>query len=643
MRFRATRADATRREAADAHHPPNPSAPRGGVLELQRKAGNRAVSGWVTSQVDASAARGEGGGPLPAIVRDVLRGPGRPLDGQTRAAMEPRFGRDLGDVRIHADARAARSADAVDARAYTVGRDIVLAAGQAGSGVEARTLLAHELTHVVQQTARGGARASGPALEREANATARRVAQGGERASIAHSSPPMLARQPNPPGSPPPAPAPAAAAPAPAAPAPAAPAPAAPVPAQYTYSETPLPNGQVQIRATGTVGDPLVRRPGLEKKYPLPSEAGLPGCDRWHLAGPNAIGADDGIVYTTKNFNISKTAQVENLVRGARVEMRAQGGQVYFDFTAKVRVIKEVDGVQIRVLDEVTWKVGKLPKGAKNVISVVNETVNPPLPPNVAPPPAATAVKSAAARAPAPAKAATAKAPSSVPVEPAAPVAAPRPAAPAKPAVVEPPLVEPAPPAASKPAVVEPPPAAAKPAPGGLKGAAKGLAGKAGGAFAFALPFVAGLIHGPAVAKRIEEKAQKEGYVPRGAPSGLGWVYDLGSWFIDPGNDADKSVPIDKRLNVGVLRGRMRATANAKKPGETLVIAWDVGLCKFDFFGNQEVEQRRVTYQKQPDGRWTVLSGDASGTPDFNRILSPDVPDSAIESVMVSDRCSATA
>jgi hypothetical protein len=514
----------------------------------------------------------------------------------------------------------------VDARAYTVGRNIVLAAGAGGSGAEAQRLLAHELTHVVQQTGRRGGRASGPALEREADATARRVTQGGGRASITHSSPAMLARQPNPPGSPPPAPAPPG------------PAPAAPVPAQYKYTETPLGNGQVQIRATGTVGDPILR-PGLEKKYPLPSEAGLPGCDRWHLAGPNAVGADDGIVYTTRNFNISKTAQVENTVRAARAEMRAQGGDVYFDFTAKVRVIKEVDGVQIRVLDEVTWRVGKLPKGAKNVISVVNETVVPPLPPGVAPPPVAGAVKSAAsARPPAPARASAPRPPSAVVAEPVAPVA-PKPAAPARPAVVEPP-------AAARPPVVEPPVTGARPPAGGLKGTVKGLAGKVGGAFGFALPFVAGLVHGPAVEKRIEEKAQKEGYVPRNAPSGEGFwdrLYDIGSFFVDPGNDADKAVPIDKRLNVGVLRSRMRATAAAKQPGQTLVITWDVGKCKFDFFGNQEVEQRRLTYQKQSDGSWKVVSGDATDTPDFNRILSPDVPDSAIESVMITDRCAASA
>ncbi|HEU4456312.1 MAG TPA: DUF4157 domain-containing protein, partial [Longimicrobium sp.] len=63
-------------------------------------------------------------------MHDVLRSPGRPLDDETRRCMEPRFGHSFADVRIHADARAARSAAAVSAHAYTVGRDVVFGAGR---------------------------------------------------------------------------------------------------------------------------------------------------------------------------------------------------------------------------------------------------------------------------------------------------------------------------------------------------------------------------------------------------------------------------------------------------------------------------------------------------------------------------------
>lgn len=77
---------------------------------------------------------------------------GRPLPPRLRAFMEPRFGRDFSRVRIHTDGRAADLARAVRAHAFTVGADIVLAAGQFLSSTESvQRLLAHELTHVAQQ------------------------------------------------------------------------------------------------------------------------------------------------------------------------------------------------------------------------------------------------------------------------------------------------------------------------------------------------------------------------------------------------------------------------------------------------------------------------------------------------------------
>ncbi len=89
---------------------------------------------------------------VPPIVHEVLRSPGQPLDPATRAFMEPRFGHDFGPVRVHTDARAAQSAQSVNALAYTVGRDVVFDAGQyAPHTREGKSLMAHELTHVVQQ------------------------------------------------------------------------------------------------------------------------------------------------------------------------------------------------------------------------------------------------------------------------------------------------------------------------------------------------------------------------------------------------------------------------------------------------------------------------------------------------------------
>ena len=84
-----------------------------------------------------------------------MRSPGHALDEDTRAFMEPRFGVDLSGVRVHTDARAAESARAVQAHAYTVGQDIVFAPNRFAPGTgSGRELLAHELAHTVQQ--RGG-------------------------------------------------------------------------------------------------------------------------------------------------------------------------------------------------------------------------------------------------------------------------------------------------------------------------------------------------------------------------------------------------------------------------------------------------------------------------------------------------------
>jgi hypothetical protein len=89
---------------------------------------------------------------VPQIVHDVLRSPGEPLDRETRAFMEPRFGHDFSKVRIHTDAKAAESAWAVNALAYTVGKNVVFGAGQYAPGTtNGQRLMVHELTHVMQQ------------------------------------------------------------------------------------------------------------------------------------------------------------------------------------------------------------------------------------------------------------------------------------------------------------------------------------------------------------------------------------------------------------------------------------------------------------------------------------------------------------
>ena len=116
---------------------------------------NPPLSRTATSSVPTTA--------VPGVAHVVVNSPGTPLDGGTRAFFEPRFGDDFGNVRVHADHHAAVSADAVNAKAYTLGNDIVFGAGEyaphTGAG---RRLIAHELAHVAQQA--GGAP---PALRRQ--------------------------------------------------------------------------------------------------------------------------------------------------------------------------------------------------------------------------------------------------------------------------------------------------------------------------------------------------------------------------------------------------------------------------------------------------------------------------------------------
>jgi hypothetical protein len=122
----------------------------------------------------------------PPIVHEVVRAPGQPLDAATRAFMEPRFGHDFSRVRVHADARAAASARAVGARAYTVGDHVVLGTGSGShTAPDQRRVLAHELTHVVQQSrlpngGPPGQRLSeaGDRAEQEAERVAAAVADG---------------------------------------------------------------------------------------------------------------------------------------------------------------------------------------------------------------------------------------------------------------------------------------------------------------------------------------------------------------------------------------------------------------------------------------------------------------------------------
>lgn len=161
-------------------------------------AGGSAKQHWSISGVNMTApVQRKASGPAaaadaPPVVHQVLDSPGRPLDRASRDFFEPKFGHDLGDVRLHTDGQAADSARAVSASAYTVGNDVVFGPG---TSPHQKPLLAHELAHVVQQS-RGGATTSldpHSPLERDADRAAG-AAVSGLPAEVKGSASPSLAR-----------------------------------------------------------------------------------------------------------------------------------------------------------------------------------------------------------------------------------------------------------------------------------------------------------------------------------------------------------------------------------------------------------------------------------------------------------------
>jgi hypothetical protein len=124
------------------------------VMRMPDPAAIHSTTGAVTNtlQRKCSVSAAPQSAAAPPIVHEVLCSAGQPLDHATRTFFEPRLGHDLSGVRTHTDSRAAQSAAAVDALAYTSGRDIVFSNGQYSPGTASgQRLLAHELAHVAQQ------------------------------------------------------------------------------------------------------------------------------------------------------------------------------------------------------------------------------------------------------------------------------------------------------------------------------------------------------------------------------------------------------------------------------------------------------------------------------------------------------------
>src|SRR4051812_12447324 len=154
------------------------------LLDMQRKAGNRSVTAWVQTKLEVGAADdtyeqeaddiastvvGHGGAPSgghgggdgagdgftasPQLASFVSRGGGAPLSTAVRRNLEPRFGLDFKDVRVHTDSTTGSMAESIGARAFTYGNDVYFGKGSYRPGSrDGDHLLAHELTHVAQQT-----------------------------------------------------------------------------------------------------------------------------------------------------------------------------------------------------------------------------------------------------------------------------------------------------------------------------------------------------------------------------------------------------------------------------------------------------------------------------------------------------------
>lgn len=170
------------------------AGPRASQRPPATAGGIRAVLGGeieVHEVAEGPAALARGFRPDGDFVRslDVQRGRGAALPDPTRERMEGAFGADFSAVRVHTDSQAARLAAQVQARAFTRGPDIFFGRGAYDPGSRAgQRLLAHELTHCVQQRAAPGPTvqaeleigAAGDAFEREADRVADRVVAGGD-------------------------------------------------------------------------------------------------------------------------------------------------------------------------------------------------------------------------------------------------------------------------------------------------------------------------------------------------------------------------------------------------------------------------------------------------------------------------------
>ncbi len=602
---------------------------------------------------------------VPPAVRRTLTTAGQPLDSATREHFEPRFGRDFGSVRIHADHRASEAARGVAAQAFTVGRDIVFARGHYAPETErGRQLLAHELTHVVQQSGEPRQRTRKPAKEGSATGGAQSGGQEGHLSflSAAH---------------------------------------------EFTHLSRPAQPGLIQRQPVvgGTDADdeeaadepaPMPRPSLLSLDYSGPQACGGQPCftDEMIYHTPDAVG-QELVEPTTAQLPppIGEIGQYQVSV-GPMLSEEQRRTQPSPAGAAAVATPSQLppqpgpqrvvlggnDAVSGRAAASMSKQTGQPIVGLRegtlvgaNEISLVahgNEDVvrvgNTRLPPREL----ATRLVEAGWRGgtvrlvscdtavvggPAPYGQQLANELAALGADSAV-------IAPKGGAYVEPGL-------GGLPRVLPP---GATPIPANLRRLGRGWgyfvpeveAGAAPPPGEAALPFLhpgtwsgAGwgaakmvalialsYIHNRAVARRVAEEREKTGFADWG-PTG-NRLYDFGAWILDPTDEAGRSISLCQRFDLPLWRRNLARKLLAHPVGEKLRLSWTTSGKPDPTFGNPTYRKFIGIYVKRPDGSWSTWgSKDTEGDdfpPDLNVIIDPLVSDEELRSYLeLPSSCSA--
>lgn len=139
------------------------------------------------------------------------------------------------------------------------------------------------------------------------------------------------------------------------------------------------------------------------------------------------------------------------------------------------------------------------------------------------------------------------------------------------------------------------------------------------------------IIHGKAVAERTRQETEATGFSAPGPTGDLG--YDLGAWFLDPTDEASRSIPFSERFEMTKMRETMRQAANRMQPGEYYECSWTTSDGE-DTFGTPMYRRFYAKYRKGANGYWyTISCEDCEGDdfpPDLNKIINPDLSDDEI-------------